>query len=102
VSIEPQRPSLILAQALLGEMTQSLNLAHHRISVVLVNKAPSATTFTKDAVEGLLQHDLAGVIVPAPDLAFQSVERGVPMVMMQPDSLVVEQIRNFAEHLTKV
>lgn len=102
VPIEPQRPSLILAQALLDEMTQSLNLARHRISVVLINKTPSATTLAKEAVEGLLQHHLVGVITPAPDLAFQSAERGVPMVMMQPDSLVVQQIRNLAEHLTKV
>ncbi|RLC99275.1 MAG: hypothetical protein DRI77_03105 [Chloroflexi bacterium] len=99
VSIEPQRISLTLAQALLGEMTQSLKLPRHRIKVVLINKAPTATTFTKDTVEGILQQDIAGVITPAPDLAFQAAERGIPMVMAQPNSLVVRQFRTLAEHM---
>ena len=99
VSIEPQRPSLMVAQALLGEMTQSLSLAPHRISVVVINKTPSATAHNKEMLEGLLQHSVVGVVTPASDLAFQSAERGMPMVMMQPNSLVVKQIQNIAEHL---
>ena len=66
---------------------------------MLINKSPSAATFTKDTIEGLLQHDLVGVITPAPELAFQSAEQGVPMVMKQPDSLVARQLRIVAEHL---
>jgi pilus assembly protein CpaE len=99
VPIEPHRGALALAQTLLDEMTGSLSFARHRINVVLVNKVPSGTTITKEAVEGLLQHDLAGVITPAPDLAFQAAERAVPMVMAQPTSLVSQQFRSLAEHL---
>ncbi|RLC75237.1 MAG: hypothetical protein DRJ03_30120 [Chloroflexi bacterium] len=99
VPVEPQRVALALAQALLGELTGSLKLARHRVKAVLINKAPAATTFTKETVEGVLQHDLAGVITPAPDLAFQAAERGVPMVMVQPTSLVAQQFRTFAEYL---
>jgi len=99
VPIEPQRVALTLARALLGEMTTSLKFARHRISIVLINKSPSAATFTKDTIEGLLQHDLVGVITPAPELAFQSAEQGIPMVMKQPDSLVARQFRIIAEHL---
>jgi pilus assembly protein CpaE len=99
VAIEPNRISLTLAQTLLGEMAASLNLARHRISLVLVNKAPSAATFTKDTIEGLLQHDLVGVVTPAPELAFQAAEQGKPMVIRQPRSLVAQQIRTITEHL---
>ena len=99
LGVEPQRISLTLAQALLDGMTQGLKLAGHRIKIVLVNKAPAATTFTKETVEGILQHDIAGVITPAPDLAFQAAERGIPMVMAQPESLVSRQFRTIAEHL---
>jgi len=102
VVIEPHRMALMLAQALLDEMTLSLNLARHRISVVLVHKAPSATTFTKDMVEGLLQHSLAGAVAPAPELAFQAAEQGVPMVVMQPMGLVAQQFQTIAEYLTNV
>jgi MinD-like ATPase involved in chromosome partitioning or flagellar assembly len=102
VAIEPNRISLTLAQTLLGEMTASLNLARHRISLVLVNKAPSAATFAKDTIEGLLQHDLVGVVTPAPELAFQAAEQGKPMVMRQPRSLVAQQIRTITEHLVNI
>lgn len=101
VPVEPQRVSITLTQALLDEMIRSLKIARHRIRVVSVNKAPVAATFTKDAIEGMLQHDLAGVITPAPDLAFQAAERGIPMVMIQPDSVVALQIQALATHLAE-
>jgi len=102
VTVEPQRTSLSLAQALLSEMTQSLNLTTHRISVVLINRTPTTTTFTKDTIEELLQHNLAGVVTPAPELAFESLERGIPMVMMQPESLVSQQFHAIAERLAEI
>lgn len=102
VTIEPQRTSLSLAQALLNEMTQSLNLPAHRISVVLINRTPTTSTFTKDAIERLLQHNLIGVITPAPELAFESLERGIPMVMMQPESPVSQQFHAIAECLAEI
>jgi pilus assembly protein CpaE len=102
VAIEPQRACLMLAQALLTEMTESLNIARHRISLVLINKTASAASFTKQTIEGLLQHELAGVVTPAPELAFQSYEGGVPMVISQPNSLVTQQIQTIAEYLLGV
>ncbi len=99
VAIEPNRVAVALAQALLSEMAQSLNLPAHRISIVLVNKAPSATTFTKDGIEGSLQRDLVAVVPPAPELAFQAAEDGNPMVTVQPQSLVAQQFRAIADHL---
>jgi CheY-like chemotaxis protein len=102
VTIEPQRASLTLAQALLAEMTGPLSIARHRISLILVNKTPSAASFTKETIEGLLQHDLVGVVTPAPEMAFQSAERGIPMVMLQPTSLVAQQLRRIAEYLVAV
>jgi CheY-like chemotaxis protein len=99
VAIEPQRSSLMLAQSLLVYLTESLTIARHRISLVLVNKAASAASFAKDTIEGLLQHELAGVVTPAPELAFQSCENGVPMVTVQPNSLAAQQIQKIADHL---
>lgn len=99
VVIEPQRASLVLAQTLFDAISQSLNLPRHRIHLVLINKSHSAASFTKDMIEGLLQHDLVGVITPAPELAFQSSEQGVPMVIAQPDSLVTQQFQVFVNHL---
>jgi len=99
VAIEPDRVAVSLAQALLSEMTLSLNLPAHRISIVLINKASSATTFTKDGIEDLLQRDIVAVVPPAPELAFQAAENGNPMVIVQPQSLVAQQMRAIADHL---
>ena len=99
VTTEPHRVSLTLAEALLNEMTSSFSLPRHRISVILISKVPSASTLTQEAVEGLLQHDLAGVVTSAPELAFQAAESGNPMVVAQPASLVAQQIRGIAEYL---
>ena len=94
--------ALTLAQVLLGEMTESLSIARHKISAILVNKAPSAASYTKETIEGLLQHDLVGVVTPAPEQAFQSVEQGVPMVMLQSASSVAQQFHTIVERLAKV
>jgi MinD-like ATPase involved in chromosome partitioning or flagellar assembly len=102
VVTEPHRVALSLAGTLLEEMTSSLSLPRHRISVVLVNKAPSASTFTKEAIEGLLQHDLAGVVTPAPEMAFKAAETGDPMVVAQPVSLVAQQLKSIADYLADV
>jgi MinD-like ATPase involved in chromosome partitioning or flagellar assembly len=102
VTVEPQRVALTLAQSLLGELTGTLNLPSHRISVVVVNKAAAGATFTKDTLKELLQHEICGIVTPAPELALQSAERGIPMILMQPDSLVARQFRSIAEYLARV
>ena len=102
VAIEPNRVALLLAQALLNELNVSLNLPQHRVSVVMVNRAPSATAFTKDMVEGVLQHDLVAVVMPAPELAFQAAENGTPMVTIQPNSLVAQQFQTIAQHVSYI
>jgi MinD-like ATPase involved in chromosome partitioning or flagellar assembly len=53
-------------------------------------------------IEGLLQHELTGVVTPAPELAFQSYENGIPMVTAQPNSLAVQQIQKIADRLFEV
>jgi pilus assembly protein CpaE len=102
VTTEPHRVALTLARSLLDEMTSSLTLPPHRISAVLINKSASGSTFTKETVEDLIQHDLAGVITPAAELAFQGAETGIPMVTAQPTTLVAQQIRKLAEALSNV
>ena len=102
VTVEPQHVALTLARSLLGEMTGRLKLPSNKISVAVVNKAAAGATFTKDTLKELLQHEICGIVTPAPELALQSAERGIPMFLMQPDSLVARQYRSIAEYLAKV
>ena len=103
LTIEPQRAAITLAQVLLGEMTRSLDLPSRKVSLVMVHKVPfGGSTFAKHVIEAALQHELIGVVTPAQDLAFQSAERAVPMIVMQPDGVVARQFRSIAEQLSKV
>jgi CheY-like chemotaxis protein len=92
--VEPQRVSLTLAQAALARIA-SIDVARDKVGLVLFNRAPSAASVSKSAVEGLLG-PVISVIPPAPELAFQSAEMGVPLFTLQPDSLVSSQIRDLA------
>jgi len=99
VTIEPQRVTLALAQALLSELDHTLAVPGYKVGVVMINKAPTGATFAKDTLEEMLKHKFIAIITPAPELAYQASERGVPMVTMQPESLVARQFRNVAEYL---
>lgn len=98
---EPQRISLLMTQALLA-MLDNLEVGRHRQGIVIVNRAPASATPGKEAVENFLQRQILCIIPPAPELAFQAAERGMPMVMLQPESLVAIQFRQLAEHLVAV
>jgi len=95
--VEPQRVALTLAQAMLSELSE-MDVLRDRIGLVLFNRAPSAASISKSAVEGLLG-EVITVIPPASELAFQAAEVGVPIVQFQPGSLVSGQIRDLAKYL---
>jgi pilus assembly protein CpaE len=99
VALEPDNVALTLADKLLGQMNQALNIPRHRISLIMIKRNRSATSFTKGTVEEELKHNLIGMIPPAPELAFQSATQQSPMVKMHLDSLVVRQYKAFVENL---
>jgi MinD-like ATPase involved in chromosome partitioning or flagellar assembly len=92
---EPQRVALTLAQGMVAKLA-GLNVLREKIGLVLFNRAPSAASVTKTTIEGLLGQ-VASVIPPAPELAFQSSEASMPMYLIQPGSLVSSQIRDLAK-----
>ncbi|MCS7178078.1 MAG: response regulator [Anaerolineae bacterium] len=98
VVVEPTRLGLLLAQGLLG-MLDTLEVGRHRQGVALVNRAPTSMTPGKDTVEEFLGREIIGIIPPAPELAFQAAERGVPMVMLQPESVVAVQFNHLAQYI---
>ena len=94
---EPQHVALKLAQSAIAELA-AMDVLREKIGVVLSNRAPSAATVTKSAVEGLLG-EVISVIPPTPELAFQATETGTPLCLLQPGSLVSSQIRDLAKYI---
>ncbi len=100
VVIESSRVALTLAQSLLSELT-ALGVPGSNLGVVLVNRAPSASSLTRSTIESMLQSTILCVVPPAPELVFQAGESGLPLVMMQPNSLVSNQIRELAHQVVR-
>ena len=100
VAIAPNSIALALAEELLEQMNQELQIPRHRISLILIKRSRSAASYTKEEIEEQLGHSLIGMIPPAPELAFESSKQRTPMVLVHLDSLVVRQYRSFAKDLT--
>jgi len=99
--VEPNRIALTLAQAMLASLEQQ-GLSRHRIGIVILHHTHSAVTLGKEAVENFLQQEVKAMISPAPELAFQAAEQGMPMLMVQPQSVAAMQFRQLAEFLASL
>ena len=99
--VEPKRIGLTLAQSMLAGLEQ-LGFGRHLIGLVLLHQAPAAIAFNNEMVESFLQQEIKATVSPVPELAFQAAEQGVPIVTMQPGSLVSTQFDELAEFLISV
>lgn len=100
VIVEPNRVTLTLAREILKEV-DTLNLGPGRTSLVIYNRSQSTLQVPWQEVEQMLGHEVTAIISPAPELAFQAAEAGIPMVQFQPTSIVAGQISKLAEEFIK-
>jgi len=98
VVLEPQRMAVLLAQSLLA-LLEKAGLGADKVVPVVVNRSPSAATLGKAVIEGLLSRDLAVVVTPVPEAAFQASEQGAPLITVQPGNIVSDQYRELARFL---
>jgi CheY-like chemotaxis protein len=98
LGVEPNRVALALARDLLHEIEQ-VGLAHSRLNVVLINRAQSSLQIPWQEAEQILNHEMTAIISPAPELAFQAAEAGLPIVLFQTNSIVANQYTKLAEEI---
>lgn len=98
--VEPNRVTLTLATEMMREI-EALSLGPQRVSVVVFNRAQSSLQVPWQEVEQILNHEVAAIISPAPELAFQAAEAGFPIAHFQPSSIVAGQMTKLAEELAK-
>lgn len=96
--VEPNRVALTLARDMIAEM-QQIGLARNQISVVMINRAQTSAQVPWQEAEQLLGHEMTAIISPAPELAFQAAEAGLPIVIFQPNSVVASQLNKLAEEI---
>lgn len=96
--VEPNRPTLSMARELIQEMGSD----GERINIVVVNRAQANVQTPWHEVEQILGQEIKGSIAPAPEIAFQAIETGTPMVLLQPSSIVATQIMKLSETINMV
>lgn len=98
IPVEPDPFALSLAQSMVVGLA-NMDVHAGQLGFVLVNRSRSATTYTRSAIEELLQSPLLGVITPAPELFFHAAKVRVPILVSQPDGLTATQFRELAHSL---
>lgn len=99
LTLDPNRIGILMAQAMLEQLDRQ-NIGAYKAKVVLINRVPAAASLNRMDIENTLQHTMICSIPPAPDLAYESVQSGRPMVIVQPHSLVTQQIRLVVQAIT--
>jgi pilus assembly protein CpaE len=98
ILVEPMRHTVTMAKALVTDL-QTLGLAQVKIDFVLVNRERSSLQMARAKIEEILGQPVIGMITPAPELAYQSAESGVPIVIRDPNAMVSDQIRQVADRI---
>jgi len=98
--VEPMRVTLIMAKAILDEM-EKMGISANRFEMIMLNRVRSSLQMPWQQAEAILNHSIASIVTPAPELSYQAAEAAVPMIQMQPESLTADQSRKLAEMLTQ-
>ena len=92
--VEPDPISIAIARQMLVELDPR---NRGRVNIVVVSRLRHKHQPAWQDVEKALEHDIHGLITPAPELAYEAVEAGVPAVMLNPSSTLSNQITKLAE-----
>jgi CheY-like chemotaxis protein/MinD-like ATPase involved in chromosome partitioning or flagellar assembly len=91
---------LNMARELLREMVESVNIPQNKFNLIVLNRTQSSLQTPWQEVEQLLGVEIRAIISAAPELAFQATEAGTPIVMLQPNAIVANQLIKVSEVLT--
>lgn len=95
VAVEPTPLGVYQTKALIDDLGE-LGISKGKIRVALVNRQRTNLQLNWADVQEAIEHTIATVITPAPDLAYKAREINSPMVVQQPSSLTAEQFTKLA------
>lgn len=97
--VEPVFPSNRFAVALVNDLEAS-GFGRHKILLALVTRMRTSLQIPSRQVQADLGIELAGIIPPAAEQAHQASQSGTPLLQMQLNDVVTDQLRKLAEHLS--
>jgi len=98
LTLDANRIGLLMAQAMLEGLNR-YNIGAHKAKIVLINRTPGGASLNRQDIEQALERTMICSIPPVPDLAYESAQTGRPMVLIQPRSLVAQQIRLIIQNI---
>ena len=98
ITLEPNRIGIVLTRAMLKAL-ETLGIGNLRTRIVLIHRVPASGTLSRHMIEQTMHREMVAGIPPAPELAYESVENGRPMVMIQPHSLLAQQVRRVVQSI---
>jgi DNA-binding response OmpR family regulator len=98
IVVDPQRVTLTMSRALQDALGE-LGLGQGRTSIIMVNRTHSSLQVSWQEAEQILGRDMQAIVSPAPELAFQANEAGVPIMTLQPGAIVSSQYQKLADEL---
>jgi pilus assembly protein CpaE len=98
--VEPVYPSNILGRSLLQELSSD-GIPREKIYLALINRVRSKLQIPWRQVETEIDLEMAGIVSPAPDLAYESSTNSTPLILAHPESLVSDQIRKLSKFLAQ-
>ncbi len=96
---EPIYPRNILARTLLDEFEHK-GIGRHKFSLALLTRERTSLQIPWQQISGDLGIDLAGIISPAPEQSHQASQSGTPLIISYSASLISEQLRKIADHIS--
>jgi CheY-like chemotaxis protein/MinD-like ATPase involved in chromosome partitioning or flagellar assembly len=96
--VDPIPVTLTLARELLQELEPN-RPENSKIHVVVVNRAASSSPPSWSEVEQVIGREIRAIISLASELAYQSLQAQVPIVMHQPTAIASSQMIKLAEDL---
>ncbi len=100
LTVEPNRVGVALANSMITAL-ESLGVPRQAIRAVLIHRAPASGTISRTMVEQMIRLEMIAAIPPVPDLAYASIQNGKPIIEMQPQSLVSQQIRRVVQAIAE-
>lgn len=98
VIVEPVPTTITQTKSMLTEL-EALGKTEDKVFPLLNNRQRLEITVPNSRVQHDLGRELAGVVMPAPELAYQAMLRHEPMINHQPDSIPSRQFIKLAETL---
>jgi len=98
VTVEPNRVGMALAQQTLSAL-DGLGIGSQKARIILIRRISAMGSLSRSMVEQTLHREMIASIPPVPDLALESIQNGEPIVEIQPQSLVTQQIRRVVQFI---